>query len=437
MKAWLLLALSFSASAQITLQQALEMADKAAPEIQIARLAVLESQAAALSVDAARHPQATFGLTTTVQTSNLQGIGLIAPGIPSRIGPYRTLDARPTVSWRVFDLSLLAGVKAAQARTRQNEANVSTVTEQTRAAVIDLYLQTLEADSQARAAEARIATAVAVLEQTNLAEEAGRSNKMDVARATQQLEKERATLADLRRQRDVLSTLLQKTIGLEAKAPVQLADLAPRALTPNAFTPNAFTWDAPQDSIVKEALDARPERKTLAASADVISGEILQAEKQRYPKLDVLANYGISGQGPDHALGTWEVGASLTVPLWTAGKIENDVKVARHHLDREKQEDRRVSLGIAQEVTQAMVEGKAIEEQVRHLAASSAAARETLELARLRYESGLTTNLDVVTAQGELAQSEEELIRARYNGLLAEAHLARARGNVLLFVQGH
>jgi outer membrane protein TolC len=407
----------------MTLQQALDMADKASPDIQSARLATLESQAAALSVQSARRPQVTFGVATTVQTSNLQAIGLIGPGIPSRVGPYRTFDARPSVTWRVLDLSLLASVRAAQARTRQNEAEAAAVSERTRAAVIDLYLQTLEAGSQARANEARITTAEAVLHQTNLAEEAGRSSKLDIARATQQLEKERAGLVDLNRQRDVLSTMLQKTIGLEARAPVALAELPA----------HAFSWDFPRDAIVREALDARPERRSIAAKENVISSEIEQAEKQRYPKLDVLTNYGLSGQGPDHSLGTWEVAASLTVPIWTSGRIENDIKVAQYRRDQSKQEDRQLSLAIEQEVTQSILEGKAAADQFQHLSAAADAAREALELARLRYESGLATNLDVVTAQGELAQSEEELIRARYNGLLAEARVARARGNVRLF----
>lgn len=411
---------------QMTLQQALDLADQAAPEVQSARLAVLEAQVSALSVEAARKPQVNLNISTAAQTSNLQGIGLIASGIPSRIGPYRTFDARPVVSWRVYDLTLLASVKAAQARIKQNEADASAVKERTRAAVIDLYLQALEAESQARASEARIRTAEAVLEQTNLAEQAGRSSKLDVARATQQLEKERSVLVDLRQQRDVLSTMLQKTLGQEARAPITLSDIPEKP----------FAWDVEREPIVKEALDARPERRSSAARSQVIASEMEQADKQRYPKVDLIANYGLSGEGPDHSLGTWLVGASVTVPLWTAGRIENDIKAARYRQDAWKQDDRQLALGIEQEITQALVQGRAVTEQSTHLRAAAIAAKEALELARLRYEAGMATNLDVVTAQGELAQSEEELIRARYNGLVAEAHLARARGNVRLFADG-
>jgi outer membrane protein TolC len=183
-------------------------------------------------------------------------------------------------------------------------------------------------------------------------------------------------------------------------------------------------------------LQARPERKATAAKGNALSREIEQAEKQRWPKLDFSSNYGALGQGPDRALSTWQVGGSLSVPIWTGGRIENDIKAARFRRDQWKQEDRQLSQQIEQEITQALIEGRASSEQVQHLEAAAAAARQTLELARLRYEGGLTSNLDVVTAQGELAQSEEESIRARYAGRLAEAKLARARGDVRMFAEG-
>jgi outer membrane protein TolC len=173
------------------------------------------------------------------------------------------------------------------------------------------------------------------------------------------------------------------------------------------------------------------------AKGVVTSRDIEQAEKQRWPTLAFVGNYGVLGQGPDHSLSTWQVGASLSVPLWTSGRIENDMKAARYRRDEWKEEDRALTQEIAQEITQAYIEGKAAVEQAQHLLAATDAARETLELARLRYEGGLTSNLDVVTAQGELAQAEEDSIRARYNEWIAEAKLARARGNVRLFAESH
>lgn len=410
----------------MSLPQALDLAAKASPEIQSARLRVLELQAVAKSTRSGLLPQVAAGIASAYQTSNLQGLGLIEPGAPTRVGPYRVFDARPSVNLRVLDLSLLASVRAAQARTRQSEADAESVSERTRAAIIDLYLQALESDSLARANRARIATAEAVLRQTSDAEQAGKSSKLDVARATQQLEKERAALVDAVQQRDVISTLLLRTIGLDANAPVALEDLKP----------HSFSWDLNRAALQLEAIHARPERRAIAAKGLVASREIAQMEKQRWPTLAFVGNYGVLGQGPDRALSTWQVGASLTVPIWTSGRIESDIEAARYRRDQWKEEDRQLTQQIEQEITEAIVEGRAALAQTQHLNTAADAAREALELARLRYEGGLTSNLDVVTAQGELAQSEEAEIRAKYAGWIAEAKLARARGNVRSFVDG-
>lgn len=410
----------------LSLKQALDIAEKASPEMQMARLRIVESEAMALSAKAGLLPQVGARVTQAYQTSNLQGIGLVAPGLPDRVGPYRLFDARPSVSMRVLDLSLLAGVRAAQERTKQNQANADAVAERTRAAVIDLYLQALEAEALARAAQARISTAEAVLKQANDNQEAGRGNRLDVARATQQVEKERATLVEVRKRRDVLSTLLVKTIGLEARSAVSLVPLPERTLL----------WDGNRDAVFREAMEMRPERRFVAAKGSTLKREIEQAEKERWPTVDVFSNYGVLGSGPDRALSTWQVGASVNVPLWTGRRIENDIKAAQLRREQWKQEERQLAQQIEQEITEALLEGKAAEEQLRHQTAAAGAARESLELARLRFEGGYTGSLDVVTAQGDLAQSEEEAIRIRYQEWMAGAKLARARGNVRLFVEG-
>ena len=64
------------------------------------------------------------------------------------------------------------------------------------------------------------------------------------------------------------------------------------------------------------------------------------------------------------------------------------------------------------------------------------AAREALDLAKLRFTAGLATQLDVASAQANLAQAEEDEIRSRYDGLVAEARLAQAGGDVRRFAQG-
>jgi outer membrane protein len=400
---------------RLTLEQALETAGKANPELQQARLRTLESEAEALVQRAALGPQLSVGVSATYQTTNLAGIGVAGAGFPSRVGPYRVFDARPRLTQTVLDLSLLAAWREAKERTAQAREQAAATGEQTRAAVIDVYLRALAADSRARAGAARVETARALLAQVADAERAGTSSKLDVARALQQVETQQAALVLARRDRDALVTILKRTVGLEQSAEVELAEVTAAEAEP-----------APQ---------VRPEIRALEARQRALLEERKRAERERWPRISAFGDFGVVGQDPMHSLSTYEVGASLNIPLWTSGRIANDIEAARLRGQQADRERRALDLAVSQEEAQARLERDAARDGLVHTARATAAARETLELARLRFGAGLTTNLDVITAQGNLAQAEDEEIRTRYDGLLAAARLAQARGDVMSFVR--
>lgn len=431
MKTWIVILAAMAAHAQsvpepLTLRQALEIAEKASPDVQRARLVALEQAAQALVARAPLGPQVSIEAGVSRRTNNLAGIGVVLPGQGARIGPYNVFDARPVVRQTVLDLSLLDTYRAAKHRTKQSEEEIETIAEETRIAVVQLYLQALQADSRARAAAARVETANAVLRQTQDAEQAGTANKLDLRRAEQQVERERTAEINAKRDRDVVSVTLLKTIGVAAERPVELAPFADTVADPSG--------DAP--TFTKQALGTRPEVKALDAKRGVLADERRSAERERYPKVQAFADYGVLGQTPAQNVSTWSAGATVSIPVYTSGRIENGIKAAKLREQQWQEERRALELRIAQEVTQSLVERNAGVQASEASKRAADAARDALELARLRYGAGLTTNLDVITAQGELAQAEEDAIRARYDALLAQANLARARGNVRLFVEG-
>ena len=54
--------------------------------------------------------------------------------------------------------------------------------------------------------------------------------------------------------------------------------------------------------------------------------------------------------------------------------------------------------------------------------------------ARLRFDAGLTSNIDVVAAQQEQSRVDELETSTLYDLYLARANLARAQGDVSLFL---
>lgn len=412
---------STAASAQttLTLRQAVEQIDKLNPDLAVARLRVIESEAQAAATKSGYLPQANLLVQGAYQTNNLQGIGLVFPGFPSRLGPYRTFNARPQVTQTILDLSLLSQIRAARAQRNVAELETRVVKDDLAIAVVQLYLQALQADSRIAASGARLRTAEAILRQVADKEQAGTASKLDLARATEQLENERGVQIAAERDARVLRTMLLRAIGMEQSDGGAVALEKPAFVLPVA------------EEVAQSAAARRPELQVLQARAGVASLERKAAEQQRLPRLTGFGDYGVLGAGPDQSLSTYTVGASLTIPLYTGRRIESQIRAAAVREDQVKQQIRKTTLAIKQEVRQASVELQSAMEALQASTRAARASKEILELATLRYQSGLATSVDTQVAQSGFASAEDQRIRNEYDVLLAQAKLAKSGGAIL------
>jgi outer membrane protein TolC len=388
------------------LESALEQAARQNPGVQMARLRVLERQAQAEATKAAYLPQAEVVIAGAYQTNNLQGIGLVFPGLPDRIGPYRTFNARPVVTQKVLDFSLLASIRAARRQTAAAKLDVEAAREETQAAVVTLYLQTFQAQSRVRAAKARLATADALLVQVSEREKRGAASQLDVARNRQQREMEQAAVLVAEQELAQLQPALAELLG------------------------GPYTGELVEPRLVMAGEGQRPDVRAAEERVKAAEEELARARRQRWPQLAASGDYGVLGAGPDRSTSTYSVGATLSIPVWTSGRLESEIRAATARLEQAKEEVRRLQLGAARLAGQAVI---AHESQTRVAAAaanSAVAARQVLALARLRYESGMATAVDTVTAQGALAEAEDAEIRASYEAAMALARLAYARGSI-------
>jgi outer membrane protein TolC len=189
------------------------------------------------------------------------------------------------------------------------------------------------------------------------------------------------------------------------------------------------------NALLAQALQQRAEVKALETRLRVTSLERQAAGRERLPRVTAIADYGLLGAGPDRSIGTYQVGASVAIPLWTSKRIESEIAAAAIRRQQAEARLADLRLDIAQELRRAHIESAASRRALIAAGRSVRAARETLDLVRLRQGAGLATSLDVIVAQGALAQAEDQEIRTRYQLQLAHARLARARGDIYSFLQ--
>ena len=421
-------AFALAAAAQdapkLSLRQTLELAERKSPDLQLALLQRVEAQARSLVARSAYQPQLGVAVGNTYQTSNMEGLGLLIPGVPSRLGPYRVFNARPQLTAPVFDLELLSAIHAAGERVVESRYDAETTRQATLLAVLELDINFFQAESRIAAAAARLRNAGAIHRQAQESEAAGTASKLDLARTAQEVFAERANLALATRDRDVVRAMLLETIGLEQNAGIQIE--APEL---TGFAERL----RPLEAIRSGAYEERSELNALEARRREAEFDRQGAQRERLPKLAFSADYGVLGQGPDRSLSTYTVGGSLTIPLFTGGRIRGNIDAAQARVAQAEAELRKTRLQVSEEVERAALESDAAHETLSAASAATVEARQALELSRLRFRAGIATSVDVATAESALAQSEDFEIRTRYDWYLAEARLARAEGNVYWF----
>jgi len=395
----------------LTLEAVLERAAKQNPGVQLTRLRVLEREAETAARRASFGPQIETVVSAASKTANFQGIGLTIPGVDGRVGPFRTFDARPVLTQKILDFSLLASVRALRAETAAARLDVEAAREEVQASIVALYLQSFQAQSRLRAAQARVATAMALLDQVVEREKAGAASGLDVARNRQQLETERLAVVAAGQDLAILRPALEELAGGRLEG--ELAEPVIRS-----------SFDETVKPVMRADVRAMDERIRAAEL------EVQGAKREGWPRLSAVADYGVAGAGPDRSLSTYNVGVTLQIPVWTSGRIEAGVKAAGQRLAQRREEKRRLELSVERLRAQAAAALTAQSQAAAVAAQAAGAARKVLELARLRYEGGMATSVDTVTAQGALAEAEEAEIRARYEASMAVARLAYAAGGI-------
>ncbi len=75
------------------------------------------------------------------------------------------------------------------------------------------------------------------------------------------------------------------------------------------------------------------------------------------------------------------------------------------------------------------------EEQIKVAEEGLQLAQQELDQGRRRYQSGITTNIEVTDAQARLARAKENQITALFNYNLERVNLAEAMGTIRSLIQ--
>jgi len=432
------------APAPLTLAQAVEAASKNYPSIRVSQE---QMNAAAEGIRLARtaYLPRVDALAQVNRATRNNVFGLLLPQnvIPSMSGPAIGSNNTGTVwgsalgalaSWEPFDFGLRqANVAAAEATRAQAEATLKRSQFEVAAATIDSYLTLAAAQEMVRASQAGVERAETVSRMTDALANAQLRPGADSSRAKAELAGARTQFIQSRQAVEVARATLAQFVGLP---PEQISIAASHLLQlPPAQTP------------AQADFNANPVTVEQNATVEQARAQLRALERSYFPKFSLQAAAYARGTGADvngprmgglnglaPTVQDFALGFSVTFPIMdlAATRAREAAQSATVRAQAARTEQIVTDLRARWNVALAQLHGA--RDVTENTPVQVSAARDALQQASARYQSGLGTIDAVAEAQRLLTQAEIDDALSHLGVWRALLGLAAAAGDLQPFV---
>ncbi len=419
----LLPAQSTTVPLRLTLKDAVALALRQNLDIQVANIDTAERQQDRNVSRSNLLPQASLQATEEISRYNLEAlIGLQFAGVAKNVGPFQSFRVGPRFSSPVFDLSLIRLYQASGHRLAASKDDLRSTREQTVLLTVAQYLAELRAQADVMAATSRVQLAVSLADQAAALQAGGVATEIDVSRAKVSLLDQKQRLTDAQDQVATAMFALKRILNVPQSQSIELLDK-------DQFT-QTLAFEIPD--AVDRALSQRPELQSLAEREAAARMEHQASSARSLPTLALNGGWNEQGRTPGNIYPGYDYELNFSVPLFTGGRLTAQRRLAaldQQRLGKQLQDARnRVSEQVRDDQTELNAAKSDVDlgrEQVR-------LARQEVDLAQGRFAAGVTDNIEVTTAQDELARANDTEIGALYRFNIARANLARAVGSAEL-----
>jgi multidrug efflux system outer membrane protein len=377
--------------------------------------------------------RALYRITRSDQFPTLDGsVDVVATRI-SRTGANRAIPANvdPDVAYTQagFSVGWELDVWGRLRRLSESARAQYLATEEARRAVVttlvgdvtETYLALRELDLELEIAQRTRDAFIDSLRLTEARRDRGVATNLDVRQAEQLLYTASGQIASI--ERDVAQTenALSLLLG-------QVPGDVPRGLQLQALqAPPAVPAGLPS-SLLERRPDIRQAEQELIAANAVIGA----AKAEYFPRISLTGFFGAQSRDLSDLLTgparIWTVGAGAVAPIFNAGRIGANVRLAEA-VQRELVVNYQRAIYVAfREVSDSLAGYRKTSEQRGQQERLVEALRESTRLSTQRYDGGVDNYLQVLDAQRNLFQGELDLARLRQQELAAIVQLYRALG---------
>lgn len=346
------------------------------------------------------------------------------PGVPAQYPDYR---ASINLS---YDLDLFGRIRssadAARAELAANEASRDAVRLALAAQIAKSYFALRSFDEQVDLTRKTVALREEALALQRKRFQGGIISEFDLRQLEAETAAVRAQLPPLERLREAEEAALGVLLGRSPKLIFEGG--VTRTLAYDEM-PGAATVPAgmPSELLLRRPDLVEAENRLMAGNA-----RIGVARAEMFPSISLTGNYGVASSQLSNLFSApaiaWQLAAGITQPIFAGGRLQarTDQAEARERaLVAQYQKTIQTAFS---EVRAALAAQARSRESFEAESARAAALAETLRLARLRYQNGVASQLDVIDAERGLLAARIARIEALRAQRAAVADLFRALG---------
>ncbi|HEY0784536.1 MAG TPA: efflux transporter outer membrane subunit [Acidobacteriaceae bacterium] len=273
------------------------------------------------------------------------------------------------------------------------------------------YLQLRALDAQLAITHDTIQAREQGLKLTQTLEEGGANSLADVRQAEELLYSARAEVPTLEQQiaqqENALSLLLGRSPGpIERGAPTNAVAIADQA------HPQPVPAGLPS-----QLLERRPDVRAAEANLMQANAEIGVARAQFFPAVSLSGTGGTSSSQlkrlVDAGSAYWYIIGSVSQPIFEGGRLTNNLRYARAEQQEMLVTYQKTIAGALSDVSSALVAYGKTREYREEQEKETASAQDAVRLARMRYEGGYTSFLEVLTNDANLYTAQLALTTAQ------------------------
>jgi outer membrane protein len=359
----------------------------------------------------------------------LPDVGLMPDYLQIAFGMKYTLMYGATLTQPLFlGGAGWAGVSMANAAKNAAKHNLEFKRQSLIYNTVSMFYACLTARELVAVQEQAVAQSEANLDLVRKRFEAGTASGFDRMRAEVDLANLRPQLISARNGYQSAMTGLRTIIGLPENTPIAVSGEL-------EYVEDSFD-QIPLEALREKALKARPEFLALRSQKSVVSGGVTMARSMLLPKLFFSTDYSYMSMRNDERFKQKEFSKgftsalSLQVPLFNGFSHIHAYQKARLDSKIMTDSEKQLKDGIAAEVEMTYNKFREAREKYFSAKESIAMAQEALRLAKLMYEEGASTQLDVMGAQLALTQGRLNCVSSLFEYQMARYGLRKVVGDL-------